>query len=427
MGIVIHFNQRHISLARKVIWLFIFFAFATSIVFGSEADYVPGEVLVRFKPKDNGVLRNTEEKTEILSSLGGGTITRSFKLVPGLSLVKLPEGTSVESALAAFSASAEVAHVQPNYIYHAASTFPNDPRGPTPDGGELWGLHNTGQTGGTPDADIDAPEAWDIATDSDIIVAVIDTGIDYTHPDLAANMWTDSDGSHGYDFVNNDNDPNDDNGHGTHCAGIIGAIGNNSRGVTGVCWNVKIMALKFMNEFLDGTTANAISCIEYAVYKGAKVLSNSYGWYNYDQFLKNAIDDANSAGVLFIAAAGNDGFSYPQYPARFNCSNIISVLMTNNNDTKAPGSNYGADSVDLGAPGTNILSCEPNGQYVYYSGGTSLSTPYVAGACALVWSLNPSLSHLEVKNIILNSVDQKSDLSGRCVTGGRLNLYNALA
>ncbi len=168
----------------KPIFLYIFAMFLTSPVFGYEADYVPGEVLVRFNPKDNGVLRNTEEKAEILASLGGGTIVQSYKLVPELCLVKLPQAISVEDAIRVFGTSAKIAHVQPNYIYRALSTFPNDPCFPY-----LWGLHNTGQTGGTPDADIDAPEAWDIATDSNIIEAVIDTGVDYTHPDLAANMW----------------------------------------------------------------------------------------------------------------------------------------------------------------------------------------------------------------------------------------------
>ncbi len=407
------------------------FLFISSAGSAIEPNYVPSEVLVRFKLKDNGEQRSAGEKAEILSSLGGGSIVRSYKLVPELSLVKLPQGISVESALATFGTSSDIIHIQPNYIYHAFSTFPNDPCGPVPNGGDQWGLHNTGQTGGTPDADIDAPEAWYITRDSNIIVAVIDSGVDYTHPDLSANMWTDSNGSFGYDFYNNDSDPMDDNGHGTHCAGIIGAVGNNSQGVTGVCWNVKIMALKFLNDLGEGgSTANAISCIEYAIDKGAKVLSNSWGSYEYDQELKDAIDVANAMGVLFIAAAGNDGYSYPSYPARFDCSNIISVMASDSNDVRSiwasGSSNWGLTSVDLAAPGSNILSCAVYGQY-NYKDGTSMSTPFVAGAAALVWSINPTLIHLNVKDIILNSVDQKSALNGLCVTGGRLNLFNALA
>jgi uncharacterized repeat protein (TIGR01451 family) len=412
------------------------FLFISSAVSASELNYVPGEVLVQFNPKENGDLRSTEDKTEILSSFGGGTIVRSYKIVPGLSLVKLPQGTSVESALATFSTSSDITHVQPNYIYHTYSTFPNDPCGPVPNGGDQWGLHNIGQTGGTLDVDIDAPQAWGIATDSNIIVAVIDSGVDYTHPDLAANMWTDSNGHHGYDFHNNDNDPMDDCGHGTHCAGIIGAVGNNAKGMTGICWNVKIMALKLSDEFGGGfSTADAISCIEYAIDKGAKVLSNSWGiGYQYDGYLKSAIDAANSAGVLFIAAAGNYGRnndSYPDYPSSYDCNNIISVMASDSNDERAVwwgqySSNWGPNSVDLAAPGSNILSCALYGQYDYKD-MTSMSAPFVAGACALVWSMNPSLSHLQVKNIILNSVDKKPALNGLCVTGGRLNLFNALA
>ncbi|MBN1392102.1 MAG: hypothetical protein JW947_04785 [Sedimentisphaerales bacterium] len=154
----------------------------------SQSLYKEGELLIRFAPKEGNVQTTIEEKDAILASLGGGEIKHTYKLVPDLSLIKLPEGVKVEEVLGNFNNAAGILYAQPNYILKASSTFPNDPRGPTPDGGEPWGLHNTGQNGGTPDADIDAPEAWDIATDSDIIVAVIDSGVDYTHPDLAANM-----------------------------------------------------------------------------------------------------------------------------------------------------------------------------------------------------------------------------------------------
>jgi subtilisin family serine protease len=155
----------------------------------SLSQYKEGELLVRFAPKDEGAQTTTEEKNVILTDLGGGEIKRTYKLVPGLNLVKLPEGVKVEEVLGNFNKAAGILYAQPNYILRAASTFPNDPQGPIPYGGEQWGLHNTGQNGGALDADIDAPEAWDIATDSNIIVAVIDSGIDYIHPDLTANMW----------------------------------------------------------------------------------------------------------------------------------------------------------------------------------------------------------------------------------------------
>jgi len=234
----------------------------------SKAQYKEGELIVRFAPKAEGIQRTIVERNAILLGLGGGEVTRTYKMVPGLSLVKLPAGMKVKEVLTDFNKSPEILYAQPNYIYKLLSTFPNDPNFP-----QLWGMHNTGQphllnrfegggvSSGTPGADIDAPQAWDITTgSSDIIVAVIDSGIDYNHPDLADNMWVNPgeipgngidddnngyiDDFYGYDFCDDDADPMDDFYHGTHCAGTVGAIGNNNEGVTGVCWNVKIMALK---------------------------------------------------------------------------------------------------------------------------------------------------------------------------------------
>ena len=419
----------------------------------ADAPYEPGELLVRFASKPDGKQRNIIEKNQILNSLGGGTIKRNFKIVPGLTLVELPAGLTVKDALKTFNRADGILHAQPNYILKALSTFPNDPNF-----AQLWGMHNTGQTGGSFDADIDAPQAWDIATDSDIIVAVIDSGVDYTHPDLVANMWInpgeipsngiDDDGNgyvddtYGYDFCRRDDgqtdsDPCDDNCHGTHCAGTIGAIGNNGVGVTGVCWNVKIMALKFLDYTGTGDTADAIDCIEYAIEMGAKVLSNSWGGGPYDQDLESAIENSGDVGVLFVAAAGNDRYPAPDFPALFECENIISVLATDHDDEKWFDSNYGVTSVDLGAPGVDILSTFPTYEtdtMAYYGfstdyemlSGTSMATPHVAGACALVWSMNRTLNHLEVRDIILNTVDRLVVLDGLCVTGGRLNLYNAI-
>jgi subtilisin family serine protease len=417
-----------------------------------EDSYVPGELLVRFAPKARGIQHSTAEKNVVLSALGGGTIIRNYEIVPGLSLVKLPAGTTIKDALEKFNKTDGILYAHPNHFIKILSTVPNDSYFPL-----LWPLHNTGQNGCTPDADIDAPEAWDINTGSrDIIVAVIDTGVDYNHPDLAENMWVnlpektgepnvDDDNNgyvddiYGYDFYNFDSDPCDDNGHGTHCAGIIGAVGNNNEGVTGVCWNVKIMALKYSNMYGTGTTDRAIWAIEYSVKMGAKLSNNSWGWANYYNdpvheipALKDAINAAGEAGLLFVAAAGNDNNDIdvnPLYPASFDSPYIISVLATDCNDCKVDYSNYGPNSVDLGAPGGDsnvpILSTWPGNQYVY-NYGTSMAAPYVAGACALVWSAYPSLGPLEVKGRILSAVDRKLCLEGRCVTGGRLNLYNAL-
>lgn len=423
--------------------------------------YEPGELLVRFAPKPDGKQRTPDECNSILTSIYGGRVEHSYKLVPGLKLVKLPENVNVESALVLFKKTGGILYAHPNYIVTGASTFPDDPQF-----GNLWGMHNIGQFGGTENADIDAPEAWDIKTDtSDIIVAVIDSGVDYEHEDLSANMWInpgeipdngiDDDGNeliddvYGYDFCTRgqvrDSDPMDENGHGTHCAGTIGAVGNNNVGVTGVCWNVKIMALRFIDNTGNGNMSDAIACIQYASDMGAKVSSNSWGSDNDPQGLSDAIAAAGANGMLFVAAANNfdkDIDQFPFYPASYSLNNIISVMATDWDDNRADWedlfpppskSNYGAVSVDLAAPGKYILSCWLGGDYIW-GHGTSMATPHVAGACALLWATNPLLSHIEVKGIILNTVDVKAQLLedpdpliGRtCVTGGRLNLNNAV-
>lgn len=408
----------------------------------ADAPYKPGELIARFAAKADGKHHTKVEKNQILSSLGGGAIKRDFKIVPGLSVVKLPAGMTVKNALRTFNKAEGILYAEPNYRVKVLSSIPNDPRFC-----ELWGMHNTGQTGGTPDADIDAPEAWDIANGShEIVVAVIDSGVDYTHADLAPNIWVneaeangtpgvDDDGNgyeddiYGYDFCNDDPDPMDDHDHGTHCAGTIGAVGNNGEGVTGVCWNVRIMALKFLDSD-GGNTADAIECVEYSTLMGANLSSNSWGGGGYSQGLKDAIEAAGAAGMLFVAAAGNDGQNndtIPLYPSSYVCSNIIAVMATDHDDERSIwspySSNYGLTSVDLGAPGTDILSCEPGGGYQYMD-GTSMAAPHVAGACALIWSMNPMLSNSEVKDILLGTVDPV--LSGLCVSEGRLNLYNAV-
>ena len=395
-----------------------------------------GELLVRFNAAATGVA----VRTQILTAAGGGNIAREFKLVSGLTLVKLPEGAVMADALLRLNQTAGILYAQPNYLKNAFRT-PNDPLFSS-----LWGMSNTGQTGGVPDADINAPEAWESGVGgAAITVAVIDTGIDYTHEDLAANMWInageipgngiDDDGNgyvddvYGYDFFNGDADPMDDHGHGTHCSGTIGAVGDNGVGVAGVCWNVKIMALKFLSASGEGDTAGAISCIEYAVQMGAKVLSNSWGDVPggpYEQALRDAIDAAGAANVLFVAAAGNDTNNNdvnPCYPASYESDNIISVMSASSFGAMSSFSNYGLTSVDLAAPGSSILSCKRGGGYQYMS-GTSMATPHVAGACALLLSLNSGYSSLQVKNALVTTTD--SILPGLCVSGGLMKLASAI-
>ena len=275
------------------------------------------------------------------------------------------DGMTAAAAIATYSTLPEVEYIQSNVTVYATDTIPNDPRFD-----ELWGLNNTGQTGGTPDVDIDASTAWNIRTGGDVLVGVIDSGVDYTHPDLRDNIWTnpgeiagngiDDDGNgyvddvHGYDFVNDDGDPLDDDGHGTHVAGTIAAKGNNDIGVVGVNWNAQIAAIKFLDETGFGSTFNAIKAIEYAIAIGADLTNNSWGGGGDEPALRDAIAAAGEQGQLFIASAGNEGTNtdeFPAYPSSYDLDNIISVAATDSNDRLAGFSNFGANTVDLAAPG----------------------------------------------------------------------------
>jgi subtilisin family serine protease len=309
----------------------------------------------------------------------------------------------------------------------------------------LWGLNNLGQTGGIVDADIDAPEALDILlTGNKPIVAVIDSGIDYNHPDLAANIWTnsgevpgngfDDDGNgyiddfHGYDWSYNDGDPMDDNTHGTHVAGTIGAVRDNGIGIAGVAPNVSLMPLKFLAQNGMGTIEDAAFAVIYATQMGADVINASFGGGGFSQFMYDALAYANNQDVLFVAAAGNDNNDNdfnPSFPASYDLPNIISVAATDYNDQRAEFSNYGFNSVDLAAPGVSIFSTLPGNKYGWYS-GTSMASPHVAGAAALLLAQNPSLSALQLKDRLLSTTDPIASMQGLSVTGGRLNLLNAV-
>jgi subtilisin family serine protease len=368
----------------------------------------------------------------------------------GVILLKTPSGITRTQLHASLRGLPGFRSVEPDFAIWSAATSVNDPSFSS-----QWALHNAAQTGGTFDADIDAPEAWDVSRGTGVTVAVIDTGIDYTHPDLASSIWTNPgeipgnnidddrngyiDDLHGWDFFNNDNAPLDDNGHGTHVAGIIAAAGDNALGVAGVAWGAKVIALKFLGADGTGTLSGAIAAINYATTMrktygvNVRVTNNSWVTDGYSSALYDALRSAGATGILTVAAAGNGGADYvgddndatPLYPASFALDSVISVGATDHADALASFSNYGATTVHVAAPGASILSTTPGGNYAWY-GGTSMAAPHVAAIAALAWSHAPSASHQAVRTAILDGADAKSSLSGKVLTGGRVNAFNTL-
>ena len=357
---------------------------------------------------------------------------------------------TITQAIKALKASGQVLYAEPDYPL-SINAIPDDSSFSS-----LYGLHNTGQSGGTDDADIDAPEAWDITTGAtSVVVAVIDTGVQYDHPDLVDNMWVnpgeiagdglDNDGNgyiddvHGINCIDdgnsaNDGDPNDDNSHGTHVAGTLGAQGNNGIGITGVAQEVSIMALKYLNSSGNGVTSDAVTCLAYIHNMktmhgiNIKLSNNSWGGGGFSLALFDAIEQTGNDGVLFIAAAGNDGTDNDQlahFPSSFELDSVIAVAATDSNDNAYAFTNFGESSVDLGAPGVSIFSTVPNDGFANKT-GTSMATPHVAGAAALLWANEPGLSIQKVKQLLLDTVDSISALQDITLTGGRLNINNAL-
>ena len=420
-------------------------------------EYATDRLIVRYNPdtaKSKSAMMSVQSE---INAQAGSTVIQDLgnSGVPGMQVVQVTS-TTLESAMASYQANPDVLYVEPDYkislspveestasadmqsVQASSTTYPNDPLYPN-----QWGLHNTEQNPfyGTGNADISAPLAWGATTGSSgVTVAVIDTGVDYTHPDLAANMWTntkeiagngiDDDGNgyiddvKGWNFVSNNNDPMDDNGHGTHCAGTIAAVGNNGIGIAGVTWNCKIMPLKFLNSQGNGYISDAISAILYTNKMGVPIISNSWGGLE-SQSLKDAID---ASPAVVICAAGNtaaNADNNPVYPAAYTNSNIISVTATDYHDKLASFSNYGVTSVDLAAPGVSIYSTAPSGGYKYLN-GTSMATPYVSGVAALLKSQNPSMTVAQIKSRILSSCDILPSLSGKVATSGRLNAAKAL-
>ena len=316
-----------------------------------------------------------------------------------------------------------------------------------------WALQNTGQTGGTPGMDISAPQAWDITTGSrNVVVAVIDSGIDVTHPDLAGNIWTNPgevagngidddrngfvDDVHGWNFAGNNSDVSDGYGHGTHVAGIIGAIGNNGIGVSGVNWQVSIMALRVQDNSGVGYTSAVVGALQYATRMrrdfGINIVVTNNSWESvggYSAGIEDLIRQQGQAGITFVAAAGNHGTDndlLPRYPGNYNLPNVISVASLTASGDLAGSSDYGLTTVDLAAPGTLIQSTWKGGGYAALS-GTSMAAPQVSGVVALLAAAKPGITVAEVRAAILGRTTPVAALAGKTVTGGRLNAFAALA
>jgi subtilisin family serine protease len=405
-------------------------------------DFTPPEVLVKFRP---GV------SAEAIKQLTQGLHDRvedEIESVPGLNAIDDIDDQSSESVAAQYRGLPEVEYAEAVFDISiegagASPVFPTDPRF-----SEQWALANDGTRGGTKGADISAVKAWAVTTGSDdVVVAVLDSGVDYTHSDLARNMWVRSDSVNpyedkdlgtiqdlnGYNALENSADPMDDNGHGTHCAGIIGAEGGNDIGITGVNWKVKIMPLKFMNAGGFGTTKDAIEAINYVIDRkkagvNVRVISASWGSTQKSRALEDVIRKAYEADILFVAASGNattNNDRQPHFPSSYNVPNVISVAALDRNDRLASFSNYGVKSVAIAAPGVDILSTWLGDEYEEKS-GTSMATPVVAGVAALIAANNPKISVDDLKKRVLASVDPLDSLKGKTATGGRINAEKAL-
>lgn len=432
-----------------------------------KAEFVPGEFIVKFKSYISIESITTFDDIPVVGISSVDSISKRHNVVTVENVFKdsrtqavnsldlsniykftISKDSDILSIIEDYNKDPNIEYAEPNYIYHNCS-IPNDPYFDM-----QWALHNTGQTGGIPDADIDAPEAWDIETgSSDVVIAVIDTGVDYNHPDLADNIWInkdeipdngiDDDGNgyiddiYGYDFCRyrpggkQDANPLDDNGHGTHCAGIASAVTNNEVGIAGVCWNYEIMSLKFLNSYGTGVTEDAVEAVLYAVDNSADVISMSWGGGMKSQFLEDALNYAHYNEVVLVASAGNSNSSLKHYPSGYDP--VIAVVATDHDDRKASFSNHGY-FVDVAAPGVDIFSTMPTyyvtlndagfGQDYDNLSGTSMACPHVAGLAGLLLSKNQTLTADMIKTIVCASVDEVN--TSEYIGKGRINAYEAL-
>lgn len=353
---------------------------------------------------------------------------KKFPGIRGLQVVQVPPGQSAANLIAQYQRSGLVEFAEPDYLGHTFSTSPNDPRFSD---GTLWALRTNS-----------APAAWDVLTSaSNIVVAVLDTGVRYTHEDLAANMWTNPvNGSRGWNAIAGNNSPYDDGsanigsavGHGTLVSGVLGAVGNNGKGVCGVAWKLQLMACQcFTNGSGLGTISDCITCLNFARTNGARIINASWGFVSNSLALSNAIVSLQASNIIVVAAAGNNSTNLdvsPNYPIGYRLNNVVAVTATSTTDALSAYSNFGANSVDLGAPGDQIYSTWVPIDSFYLSGssGTSFAAPYVAGACALLMAQYPADNYHDTIARLLGATDPLPSLVGKCRTGGRLNLNKIL-
>ena len=391
------------------------------------------ELIIRFRPGTT-----EQEKSSLVESKGA----RRGKKLRGRSRtekLKLQAGRELEAVAAELRRSPSVKLVEPNFLVEGAELVPNDARFY-----EQWALKNTGQTGGQPGSDIQAPAAWETTTGSmATVVAVVDSGVDFTHPDLQNNRWTNSaeqlngedddqnglvDDLSGWDFVAGDNDAQDEHGHGTMMAGTMAAEGNNWTGTTGVMWRASLMSLRVLNNAGTGDVASAVEAIDYAVDKGAQVINCSWGTEGESTFLREAVERAGLRGVVVVTSAGNAGADIaasPQYPAAYELPNVIAVASTDHNDQLTSWSNYGSAQVALAAPGAEVLTTEMGGGYRTAT-GTSVSAALVTGVVGLIRTVRPWLSPAETKAAVVEGAREVPSLLGKVSSGGVVSARGAL-
>jgi len=400
------------------------------------------EVMVKFKP---GV---SEEAIDRITQGLHDQVEDEIEAVPGLDAIDDLDNADAETVANEYRKLPEVEYAEAVFEIEADDFAPSPVTPSDPHFSAQWALFNDGSRGGTKGADISATYAWTVTTGSDkVVVAVLDSGVDYTHTDLASNIWIRPNSIpayedrelgtiqdyHGFNAVDDSADPMDDNGHGTHCAGIIGAEGGNDIGIAGVNWKVQIMPLKFMNKSGYGTTKAAIEAINYVIDRkkagvNVRVISASWGSTQKSRALEDVIRKAGEAGILFVAASGNASTNNdrsPHFPSSYNLPNVISVAALDRNDQLATFSNYGVKSVAIAAPGVDILSTWLGDEYEEKS-GTSMATPVISGVAALIVAHNPNISVDQLREKILASVDPLDSLKGKVATGGRINAAKAV-